>query len=356
MPKYQSIAQWIKKEIKANNFKVGEKLISEHQICDRFSVSRQTARQAVSVLEDEGLVTRKRGSGTYINPVIPAKKTATKNIGLITTYLDDYIFPLIISGVEKVLSDNQYHMTLRLTRNKVRNERAQLKSLLDSDIDGLIVEGTKTALPNPNLDVYQEFFDRGIPVMFINAYYGELDCNYVVSGDAQGARLATRRLIDAGHSKIAGIFKHDDQQGNFRYKGFMEEMYQQGLEIDEQAVIWYSTESHKELFSPQQLPLLLQKLKNCTAVICYNDQIAMKLIQLFNPTDLKIPQDLALVSFDNSSLCDISTVPLTSVTHPGTTLGETAAHSILTMIENPHYKIQQVIEPELVERASVAAR
>ena len=316
-------------------------------------ISRQTARQAISLLEEEGLVSRKRGSGTYINQLANEKKAATRNIGLVTTYLDDYIFPTIISGVEKVLSKNNYNLTLRLTRNKIQNERIQLLSLLESNIDGLIVEGTKSALPNPNMEIYQQFYDRHIPVIFINSYYHALDCNYIITDDEEGGRIATRTLIENGHYKIGGIFKHDDLQGNLRYKGFLQEMYAQNLKVDENALLWYSTETLDYQFSTEQLSFLINKFANCSAIICYNDQIAMKLIQLFSKSSLNIPNHLSLVSFDNSALSEIATIPLSSLTHPGKELGKLAAESILTMIENPHYNINYVFSPELINRKSI---
>ena len=322
-------------------------------MCEKFSISRQTARQAISVLEKEGLILKKQGSGTYVSQIFSEAKTISKNIGLVTTNLDDYIFPAIISGVEKVLSSNGYNTTLRLTRNRINNEREQLLSLLKSDIDGLIVEGTKSALPNPNLDIYRQFADRGIPVVFINNYYSSLNCNFVVVHDEKGGRLATRYLIEQGHQKITGIFKYDDIQGNLRYKGFLTEMYDQNLSVDESTIIWYSTENAEQQFSIENLPTLLKKLDQSTAIVCYNDQIAMKLMQLLSNSELSVPEDLSLVSFDNSSLSQIGTISLTSVTHPGKELGRLAAESILMMIENPDYEIKYVYEPELIVRQSV---
>ena len=300
-------------------------------MCEKFSISRQTARQAISVLEKEGLILKKQGSGTYVSQIFSEAKTISKNIGLVTTNLDDYIFPAIISGVEKVLSSNGYNTTLRLTRNRINNEREQLLSLLKSDIDGLIVEGTKSALPNPNLDIYRQFADRGIPVVFINNYYSSLNCNFVVVDDEKGGRLATRYLIEQGHQK----------------------MYDQNLSVDESTIIWYSTENAEQQFSIENLPTLLKKLDQSTAIVCYNDQISMKLMQLLSNSELSVPEDLSLVSFDNSSLSQIGTISLTSVTHPGKELGRLAAESILMMIENPDYEIKYVYEPELIVRQSV---
>lgn len=353
VPKYIAIADWIKKNIQMNVFKYGDKLISENQLCDKFSVSRQTARQAVLILEQENLVTRKRGSGTYINKTDFTKKHQSFNIGIMTTYLDDHVFPYIISGAEKVISKAGYNMTLRLTRNKVHNERIQLLSLLETDIDGLIVEGTKTALPNLNLDVYDEFKKRGIPVIFINAYYQLIPVNYIVNDDVLGARLATKHLIEKGHTEIFGFFKHDDQQGNNRYKGFIDELYANSLNIEDRNILWYSTESQEEVFSDAYLPILAERIKKCTAAICYNDQIAMRLLQLFNNSDVNIPNDLSIVSFDNTNVAEITSVPLTSVTHPSKEIGKFAAESILKMIEDPQLEITKVFTPQLIIRNSV---
>jgi len=353
LPKYIAISNWIKENIDNNTFKDGEKLISENQICERFDVSRQTARQAVLILEQNGLVTRKRGSGTYITKTVQTSKPMSHNIGIMTTYLDDHVFPYIISGAEKVLSKADYNMTLRLTRNKVHNERTQLLSLLDSEIDGLIVEGTKTSLPNPNLDVYQKFYEKNIPVIFINAYYQALSCNYIVNDDVLGARLATRHLIENGHKRIFGIFKHDDQQGENRYKGFIDELYDQNLSVDDHMIMWYSTESEDEYFRSNQLQILAEKLKKCTAVICYNDQVAMRLIQFFNQSTINIPKDLSIVSFDNTNVAEYASVPLTSVVHPSKEVGKLAALSILTMIENPLHTVNHTFSPDMVIRESV---
>lgn len=267
--------------------------------------------------------------------------------------LDDLILPSIISGIENILSKNGYHTSLHLTHHKINNEREHLLSLLNSDIDGLIVQGTKSALPNPNLDIYREFIEENIPVIFINNHYQSLDCNYILVDDEESGRLATRYLIEQGHKHITGIFKYDDLQGNLRYKGFLTEMYQQQLEVDESTIIWYSTENINQQFCIENIPSLLKKLNLSTAVVCYDDQIAMKLMQLLASNEQYIPKDLSIVSFNNSSLSQLATVPLSSITHPKEELGKLAAKSILKMIENPLYKIKHTYRPELIVRQSV---
>ncbi|MDR2183333.1 MAG: GntR family transcriptional regulator [Clostridiales bacterium] len=352
LPKYTIVADWLKQNIKNNTFKVGDKLISENQICSKFDVSRQTARQAVAVLEREDLVVKRQGSGTYVKG--PLAKPQHKNIGILTTYIGDYIFPGLISGIQDVLSRHDYQMTLRLTQNKIENERRQLQSLLSLDIDGLIVEATKSALPSPNLNLYQEFIRHNIPIIFVHSFPLGLSYNYIINDDEKGGRLAARHLIENGHKKIGGIFKYDDMQGNLRYKGAVMEMYAHDIPLDENAIIWYSTETHNQLFDKNFLTHTMARLASCTALICYNDEIAIAALQSFEQEGAaRIPEDLSVVSFDNSNLAKIAQPALTSVTHPGAQLGKIATESLLATIQNPYYEIKHVFDPQLIVRNSV---
>ena len=103
MKKYMHIAQTLEEEICAGRWAVGERLPIEPELCARFDVARQTLRQAVGVLEEQGLVERLQGSGTYVRATIPAQKKR-QTVCVMTTYLDEYIFPAIISGAEEVLT------------------------------------------------------------------------------------------------------------------------------------------------------------------------------------------------------------------------------------------------------------
>ena len=350
-PKYQEISDWLREGISNGRCRPGDRLTSEPSLCEKFGVSRQTVRSAIAILEKEGLVVRRQGSGTYVSHFLSG--AGRKKISLLFTYADDYIFPAIISGVEEVLSKQGHRMSLSLTHNKVENERSQLLSLLGDNIDGLLVEAVKSALPNPNLDLYSELAARGVPILFLNACHNRLNPNYILNSDEAGGRLAARHLIENGHKKIGGIFKHDDLQGAYRYKGFATELYAQNLHLHENHILWYSTETLGQLFFPEKPDFLLDRLKGATAVVCYNDQVAVRFIQACTRAGINIPDDFSVVSFDNSNLCGIASVPLTSITHPGPEMGRLAAQTLLKMIHTPKQEIHHVYQPELVVRASV---
>jgi len=348
VPKYIEVADWLRSNILDGTFSTGEKLVTEHNLSEMFSISRHTARSAIAVLEREGLVVRKQGDGTYVH-LFPRQK----NIGVLLTDPNCYILPNMISGINEILSAQGHRISLALSQNKVEVERNQLISLQNANIDALIVEAVQSALANPNLDMYKDFISRNIPVIFVNCYYTRLDCNYIVNDDVEGGSIATAYLIEQGHRNIGGIFKLDSIQGALRYEGFVNTLYEQNLTLDEARIFWYSDESENHLFSPERFSPMAEALASCTGIMCYSDRIAHKLIEASSRHGFRSPHDLSIIGFDNSIISKMSVPAITSVSHPGIEMGKLAATSILKMIENPNYRIQYAYKPELILRESV---
>ncbi len=351
--KYNKLVDWVKRQIDSGNFAPGEKLYSENELTRMFGISRQTVRQAIGILENEGLVERRRGSGTYINtPPVPAH-VPTKTIGVITTYLDDYIFPSIIRGIEGVLSHNGYTMRLSITNNRVENETTALKNMLQDNVDGLIVEPTKSALPNLNRGLYEMLAARNIPCLMINGKYPGLDAACVAPDDFAGGQEAVRYLITRGHKRIGGIFKSDDIQGHLRYAGFAHALKEYGVGLDDSQVIWYGTEDIGRLFDGESDAYIRSRISGCTALLCYNDQIAVKLVEILRRAEVGMPDQVSLIGFDNSNLAAMSDIGITSLAHPKEQLGELAGKGILALLRDRTAVVDNLFEPVIVERQSV---
>lgn len=156
-------------------------------------------------------------------------------------------------------------MELSFTNNMVEREKEILEDILEKDdIAGMIVEPTKSGLPNPNEDLYLSFLERKIPIIFINSFYPNLEIPHVSMNDKSAAQKAVETLINAGHQRIAAILKMDDGQGHRRYSGYMSAMKKAGLPTRDENVIWIDTEDvlHPELYCDK----LLRRLEGCSAV------------------------------------------------------------------------------------------
>ena len=353
-PKYLSIVDWIQERIVSGEFEPGSKLFSENELSEKFNLSRQTVRHAIDVLEQRNLVVRIQGSGTFVQGqnVHPQNPVKTMNIAVISTYVDSYIFPNIIKGIEKVLSLKGYMVQIAFTNNRIDRERMIIQNILDkNNIDGLIVEATKSALPNPNIPFYQELLNRKIPILFFNSYYPALKAPHVSLNDQKIGRKATEHLINKGHTKIAAIFKADDGQGHLRYAGYSEAMLRAGLLLNDTNIFWMDTEDVKNFRLEGKR--ILNRIGDCTAVFCYNDEIAFHLMEICEQEGILVPDKLSIISIDNSNLSILSDVLISSIPHPMEGLGRKAAENLVSMIEDISFDGNYEFETEIIERDSV---
>ena len=127
--KYERIVSWIQEEIENGFLSRGDKLPSENDMMDRFGVSRQTVRRAMEELTENGIVEGRRGSGTYVT--VNTRRYAGKEIriAVMLTYVDTYIFPSIIKGIESVFSREGCTLQIAMTDNAVERNGCCLKIL-----------------------------------------------------------------------------------------------------------------------------------------------------------------------------------------------------------------------------------
>lgn len=351
--KYMEVVDFVKEKMKRKEINPGDKLYSENELSDMFHLSRQTVRHAIGILEEEGIVSRVRGSGTYIQDNRNAELEGRTRIAVVSTYVDSYIFPKTIQGMQSVLFEKGYSVQIAFTNNEVEKEREILEDIIAKDeIAGLIIEPTKSGLPNPNVHLYEQLKERRIPVIFFNSFYPQLDIYHVSVNDKLTAKKATEYLIQAGHKNIGGIFKLDDGQGVLRYAGYMEAMKAAGLPAGDSGVMWLDTEDLGHL--SEQKDKILTRTKNCTAIFCYNDQVAFQVSHLLRKEGIEIPEQISLISIDDSELASLGKTKLHSFPHPKELLGEKVAENLLKMIHDSSFYATYEFEPEVVERSSVS--
>lgn len=350
--KYQQIADWVNAEIRNGTLVRGDKLPTENKLMERFSVSRQTVRRALKELTESGTVESRRGSGTYVTTYTRQYTGREVRIAVMLTYVDTYIFPAIIKGIESVLTPARCTMQIAMTDNAVEKERMLLNEFIRTrSVDGIIAETVKSGLPNPNLKLYIELENLGIPVLFVNSFYKELEIPHISLDDRMAGYLAARHLAECGHRRIGGIFKADDGQGHLRYAGYTQALMENDIKVKNGQVIWIDSEELKNM--EEESAKFLKRLKDCTACVCYNDETAYKLVSIFQKAGLRVPEDLSIVGIDNSELARLCPVPLTSVENPVERLGKSVAEKIIAGILRKEEMETEEFDPELVIRSSV---
>lgn len=352
-PKYIQLADKLRLEIEEMTYKEGELIPSENTLQETYGFSRHTVRQAIGVLVNEGLLRTEKGSGTYVAKKEIAVSIRKKTIGVIMTYLSDYIFPSIIRGIEKELSAQGYALLLGTTNNNHEKERECLQQMMEQEVDGLIIEPTKSNQYNPNLSYYVDLKEKGIPYLMINALYEELDVQHICVDDTQSGYLATNHLIEKGHQQLLLVTKIDDLQGKYRMKGFIRAIEEAKLQFRPADIVTYTTET-KESVIEELLVCLAQGNTDITGIVAYNDEIASHLIKGLSEKGLSIPNDFSIIGNDDSNLRITGNITLTTLSHPKEAMGELAATYILKDIQ--HEAITNYyFKPVLIEGQSVRA-
>ena len=355
--KYYTLMEELKQAIMSGSIKPGEKLPSENELSDRYHISRHTVRKALSILINEGYIEAEHGRGTFCSQRMGHMKNS-RNVAVVTTYISDYIFPRLIQGMDKVLTENGYSIILKNTANSRTKEERVLEDILTKDIEGLIIEPSKSQIYCKHTNLYAMLDQYEIPYVFIQGIYSQMiDKPHILMDDCKGGYMVTKHLIDAGHRKILGIFKADDFQGKERHKGYVKALQEAGIAYDPDMVVWFHTEDRKTK-PAMMMELFLEQKVEMDAVVCYNDQIAIEVIRCLQRNGLRVPEDISVTGYDNSVIAE-GTVGLTTITHPQEKLGEMAAELLLEKIRKvPEEKsrIPRLIQPELIVRGSTIER
>jgi GntR family transcriptional regulator of arabinose operon len=347
--KHELIEKYYISLIEENKVSAGDQLPSENEIADLFNVSRHTVRQALTYLVQEGWIYKERGRGSFFSNKRSIE--VNKNVAVLTTYISDYIFPKIISGIEEELRRKGYNLLLFNSNNDIENERKCFETIINQNIAGLIVEPAQSTINNLHHDSIKKLEKNNIKYIAINANCDEENSAYIVVDDEQGGYKLTNYLLELGHRNIAALFKVDDLQGEKRRKGYIRALKEYDLSFSRNIVGEYITDN-QEMYIDHFMKKILNLEERPTAIVCYNDKVALRVMDNCRRENIKIPKDLSIVSFDDSTLAVSSDVKLTTIKHPKEDMGIRAAKCIIDMIEGRIDKPQYTYTAELIVRDS----
>lgn len=352
--KYVTLMEHLKEGILSGKIKPGDRLPSENQLSREYGLSRHTVRKALAILENDGYVTAEHGRGTFCSERMRHRKNS-RNIAVIITYLSDYIFPRIIQGIDQVMTEQGYSIMLKNTGNSRQQEARCLEDILTKDVEGLIIEPSKSQILCRNMTLYQQLDAYGIPYIFIQGRYPQMqEKPCVLMDDEQGGYLAASYLLQLGHRRLVGIFKADDSQGAERHKGYVRALQEAHIPYDPDLVIWFHTEDRK-VKPGLMVRRMVKEHRKFTGVVCYNDQIALEAYRALTEMGLRVPEDVSLTGYDDSFIASSGSLKLTTVAHPHEHLGKMAAQILLEEIRGLRpegAKPLTLLEPELVVRES----
>lgn len=273
----------------------------------------------------------------------------TWTVGLITTdSIGRFGMPVLL-GAEDALGGGEISVLLCDTRGDAIRERHHLRALTARGVDGIIVAGRRTdprpPLPGP----------LSVPTVYALGPSTDPADISVVSDDAHGVHLAIRHLTDIGRSRIAHVTGPEHHRAAaLRAEHTRAELAQAGLQLVDGRVHFGEW---SESWGRQAADIVLRTAPDCDAFFCGNDQIARGVADTLRETGRRVPQDVAVVGYDNWDVMALaSRPPLTTVDTNLLEVGRIAALRLMDAIDgNPRHGTE-IVPCRLIVRESTGAR
>lgn len=273
----------------------------------------------------------------------------TYTIGVVMPDMRNPFFPDIINGIWDGLDGTPYQPLFAVRHSSDETEKSLIEMMLDRKLDGFVM-----IAPIVGHD-YLWSLAAETPTVVIGRHESGGSFDTVNNDDEAGARLVVEHLARQGHRRIAfcGFEAREDAGFNpvvFRIKGYRAAMKERGL--PEQVLADEGWNTTHPAAARRLAAELLSSAQRPTAVFAWTDQVALTLMSVAAEMGLRIPEDLAVVGYDNSQFCSLSQIQLSSIDQDAQSLGSTAAELLVERIEGRSGKIAFVTRPELVVRRS----
>ena len=275
------------------------------------------------------------------------KLKQTRTIGMLITASSNPFYSELVRGVERSCFERGYSLVLCNTEGDEQRMNRNLEMLMQKRVDGLLLLCTETHLPS--LDIIRRY--PSIPTVMMDWSPFEGDSDLIQDNSLLGGDMATQYLIDKGHRRIACITGPlDKTPARLRLEGYREAMLRSGLTVPADYEVIADFEFGGGFDAMQTL------LANATppdAVFIGNDAMAVGAYQALYQAGLRIPQDMAIVGYDDIELARYMAPPLTTIHQPKDELGELAIDVLINRMAEPDLVQQRLqLTPELMVRGS----
>lgn len=278
------------------------------------------------------------------------RKQSTNTIGIIVHELNSQFISSVLAGIEKVTVEAGYDLIIGHSSETYRKEAANAHNLFHKRVDGLIAS---LAFDTKDLDHFEPFMQKGIPMVFFDRVEEHPYGTRVIIDNKMAGYEATEHLAQQGCKRIAHITANLTRNVYAgRLAGYQQALAEYGLVYDPALVLVNDLGEEAAIRSAQQV---LKMDPRPDGVFITNDFCAAIFQQMLKEAGVRVPQDIAIVGFNNDVISKLIDPKLTTINYPGEEMGERAARSLidqLSGVSSPHQPETIVIKSELIIRGS----
>jgi DNA-binding LacI/PurR family transcriptional regulator len=355
-PLYLQLADYVRHQIDIGALKPYDRLPPEIDLAASLAVSRGTVRQAMDLLVKQGLLQRIPGKGTFVTDL--DLRPSAQLIGIVVPYLRDSLTSDMLRGAESALRRNNYSLIFCHSEGDLALEQEQIKRLQREGISGMILFPLAVAEETALLTW---ILSANTPLVLLDRRVPGVKADCVLADNMGGAYRAVEHLIELDHRQIACIRPPEQPSSVLdRVRGYEQALRDAGIlplaavplalhprrAADEEIALYTDEE-----LAP--LDMLLCAPKPPTALFCINDIIAFGVMRYVLARGLRVPDDIAIVGFDDIPLAPYMPVPLTTVAQPKYKIGVRAAELLLAQLAGKKSFGRELVLPtSLVVRES----
>jgi len=356
-PLYVQIIKDIKRKISSAKLKEGEQLKSHKLLAEEYGVSLITIKGALSTLIDERFLYSRVGKGTFVAPKDEKISNGLNSVGLVLQDVKNPFFSQIAHTVEETAYIKNYSVLLSNSANQANKEEGQIENFIKMGVKGIIIASFAKEAHAPQ--IVRSLHEQNFPYMMVS-FTSDEDIWYVGSDNEQGAIMGTEHLISLGHTKIGYLNSpRNNALGMVRQLGFEQALAKHGISFNPDFVLRTVNESIRQDFGAGvTLANQFYEMQNKpTAFFSYNDLSAIGFIRRVTELGYSVPEDIAIVGFDDIQQAEFAPIPLTTIRQDVERIGQIAIDKLISRIEGketPDHRT--LITPELIIRDSCGAK
>jgi len=274
----------------------------------------------------------------------------TKTIGVMVHELNSNFITSVLAGIEKVTTEAGYDLIIAHSSESMSKEAANAKNLFNKRVDGLIAS---LSFDTTDLEHFKSFVEKGVPVIFFDRVEQDGNNTVVIIDNAKCGYIATKHLIDQGCKRIVHVTSSLKRNVySQRYKGYRDALFDNGIEFDEKLVLVNDLSEKAGVESALQI-LKMKPLPDGAFIT--NDFVAAVCMRTLKEHGVEIPNDIAVVGFNNDAIGKLIEPALTTINYPGIDMGEIAARNLINHLKgvsNIHQTNTIIVRSELIIRKS----
>lgn len=308
------------------------------------NVKPKTKKRVMDVIEEYGYTPNAFARGLGLNTM--------NTIGILCADSSDLYLAKAVYFIEQFLRENNYNSILCCTGYDIESKKASLDLLLSKRVDSVIMVGSNFISNQPEENKYIHDAAQQVPIMLLNADFDYPNVYCTLCDDYKAMFEATQILINSGLNKVLYLYNSQSYSGLKKLSGYQAAMLQDNLEFKREYMQFYQGERENIEAIADFLTELADSGLSFNSVVASDDILAMGAMKYSRRKKLRIPEEFAIIGYNNSLLTSCCEPPLTSVDNRLQTLCNQLVKTLMGVLSGNEMPQKVIFSGELIKRGT----